>query len=218
MLRSLRVGLRALLDPVCPVCTGEAAPEDPARPCADCRARWPRVGGRVLLPGGLEVRSAWLYGGAARELVLRAKEDRLAAGLGLLHAGMWVGFRASGMEAGALLAVPPSRARRRRGWHLAEELAAELRRRSGWPCGVRLRRREERPAQAGLDAGTRRRNLVGCFEARVRHPPDRAWLVDDVLTTGATLLEAARALRAAGVRSVGALTLCRVPETGRRPG
>jgi predicted amidophosphoribosyltransferase len=218
VLRSVRAGLRALLDPVCPVCAGEAAPEDPARPCAACRARWPLDGGRILLPGGLEVRSAWLYGGAARELVLRAKEDRLAAGLGLLHAGMWGVFRAAGIEPGALLAVPPSRARRGRGWHLAEELAAELRRRSGWPGGVLLRRRDERPAQAGLDAGARRRNLAGCFRARVRLLPDRAWLVDDVLTTGGTLLEAARALRVAGVRRVGALTLCRVPETGGRPG
>ncbi|MET9018877.1 phosphoribosyltransferase family protein [Actinopolymorpha sp. NPDC004070] len=57
--------------------------------------------------------------------------------------------------------------------------------------------------QAGLDARARRANLAGAFVVRVRSRDlltGRAvLLVDDVLTTGATLAEAARVLRVAGV-------------------
>jgi predicted amidophosphoribosyltransferase len=68
---------------------------------------------------------------------------------------------------------------------------------------------------AGLDAVSRARNLAGAFAARPA--PGRptggatAIVVDDVVTTGATLREAARALRAAGWRVTGAAVVAATP-------
>jgi len=65
--------------------------------------------------------------------------------------------------------------------------------------------------QAGLDRAARAANVRGAFEVRRQRvlpgPPGRRpdlLVVDDVVTTGATLVEAARALRAAGLHVVGA--------------
>ena len=62
--------------------------------------------------------------------------------------------------------------------------------------------------QAGLDSAARAANLLGAYAVSSRH---RAWLagrevvlVDDVVTTGATLTEGARALRAAGAQVIAA--------------
>ena len=67
------------------------------------------------------------------------------------------------------------------------------------------------PPQAGLAAAHRRRNVRRAFQAA----PDAAnlclWLIDDVMTTGSTLAEACRALRAAGVRETRVLFVARTP-------
>jgi predicted amidophosphoribosyltransferase len=70
------------------------------------------------------------------------------------------------------------------------------------------------PRQAGLDAPSRRRNVVGAFAVAPRREPvaSRVWLVDDVTTTGATLGSAAEALRRAGVREVMGICLARTPD------
>ncbi|MGB3393131.1 MAG: phosphoribosyltransferase family protein, partial [Stenotrophomonas sp.] len=65
-------------------------------------------------------------------------------------------------------------------------------------------------AQSELDAATRRRNLRAAFVAAGPLPSHVA-LVDDVMTTGATLHAAARALRRAGVARVDAWVCARVP-------
>ena len=71
-------------------------------------------------------------------------------------------------------------------------------------------------SQTGLDARARRRNVDGCFAvARGARVPETVWLVDDVVTTGATLGEAARVLRAAGARRVAAVCLARTPAPPR---
>ncbi|NCT88893.1 ComF family protein, partial [Stenotrophomonas acidaminiphila] len=66
------------------------------------------------------------------------------------------------------------------------------------------------PPQSALDAAARRRNLRQAFAARGRLPAHVA-LVDDVMTTGATVQAAARALRRAGVVRVDAWVCARVP-------
>ncbi|MEU9016312.1 phosphoribosyltransferase family protein [Actinomadura sp. NPDC048394] len=81
--------------------------------------------------------------------------------------------------------------------------------------------------QAGLGAKARRDNLSGALEAVGRAPlaGRRVVLVDDVITTGASLAEAARALRAAGADVVAAATVAATPlrrgwwlSSRRRPG
>ena len=82
---------------------------------------------------------------------------------------------------------------------------------------VRIR---DTPSQTELDREQRRSNIRGAFICRPgrRWPPERVWLVDDVVTTGATLGEAACVLRAAGVRQVIGVGLARTPANqGPRP-
>jgi len=96
------------------------------------------------------------------------------------------------------------RRRWRRGFNQAEWLCRDLSRHlGGLPWAGLLARRRATPAQSELPAGRRRGNVRGAFEiARLPRGTTRVALVDDVMTTGATLAECARTLRRAGVRHV----------------
>src|SRR5829696_6289621 len=99
------------------------------------------------------------------------------------------------LEAGALVPVPlPPARRRRRGFNQAESLARALARRTGASVVDCLERGGGRGTQMGRDRDERLRALAGTIAVRRRRsPPRTAVLVDDVLTTGATLLACARA-------------------------
>ena len=102
----------------------------------------------------------------------------------------------------AVCAVPLHPARQRgRGYNQAELLARALAAELGVPCRPLLRRTRSTRQQARLHAGERRANLAGAFEASGPAPP-RVLLIDDVLTTGSTLAECERVLRAAGAGQV----------------
>lgn len=112
----------------------------------------------------------------------------------------------------ALVALPLHRARlRQRGYDQALELARPLARALGLPLlAGRLRRARHSLPQSGLDARARRRNVRGAFVVAPGPPlPAHLALFDDVMTTGATLQEAARALRRAGVERVDLWALAR---------
>ncbi|OAA19729.1 putative amidophosphoribosyltransferase [Frankia sp. EI5c] len=111
-------------------------------------------------------------------------------------------------------------ARRRRGFdHVARlaEIAARALTRSGTPARVSRVLRVLRPGldQAGLGAAARRRNRSGAFAvrpgARPRTWPEIVVVVDDIVTTGATLAEAVRALRVAGWAPVGTAAVAATP-------
>jgi predicted amidophosphoribosyltransferase len=103
------------------------------------------------------------------------------------------------------------RKRRERGFHPAGELARTV----ATALGARVEWRALRQirvtmSQTGLDRRARRRNVRGAFEASATlHGVACVALVDDVVTTGATLAECGRALRRAGVRSVMAVCAAR---------
>lgn len=112
----------------------------------------------------------------------------------------------------ALVPVPLDRGREReRGFNqaalLAERLGSALRRpvRPRW-----LERVRPTPPQSALSAAARRDNVRGAFRAARAAAGRHVLVVDDVLTTGATVAECARALRAAGARTVGVVTVARV--------
>jgi ComF family protein len=94
--------------------------------------------------------------------------------------------------------VHPDR-RRERGYNQAALLAASLGRRAGLPvCDILVRTRAT-TKQHRLDRAGRLRNLRGAFRvAEGARPPPRAILVDDILTTSATLEACAGILREAG--------------------
>ena len=103
----------------------------------------------------------------------------------------------------ALIPVPLHRSRQfMRVFNQSEVLARDLAKALRIPLSVRALRRVRRtPAQSGLSAQNRRRNLTGAFRAGSMQAKHVA-LVDDVMTTGATAGECARVLKRAGVELV----------------
>jgi len=116
-----------------------------------------------------------------------------------------------------LLPVPLSPRRlRERGYNQAWELARRLARELGLPAQADgLQRWRETPAQTTLDAAARRANLRDAFVVHPRLASRLAGrhvaLVDDVMTTGATLATAADLLLRSGAREVSAWALARTP-------
>lgn len=102
-----------------------------------------------------------------------------------------------------------------RGFNQSGWLAQEIGRAAGKPVMVdALVRQHRTPSQAGLSGRARRRNVSGAFRLRkgreARIEGAQVLLVDDVLTTGATLSACTRALKQAGARQVDVLVLARV--------
>lgn len=199
-------------------CAGCGAPDRAL--CGSCRARLVPdvVAGR--LADGTPVYSGLAYDGCARRLLLALKEDGRTGAAAPLAEALAVALRAAGAEhpEGDLeaCAVPSTRsARRRRGYDPVAVLLART--------GVRGARifapaREHR-AQKSLGIAARSGNLEGVFRLRADVSGRRLLLVDDVVTTGATLLEAARVLRAGGAEVVAAVTVAATPRrSGARNG
>jgi ComF family protein len=196
----------------CPVCWSRLEPV-PEPVCVQCGTPAPAIEGRCASCRRGEhsfdfARSALLFNGPAREIIHHLKYSgrvSLAKPLGgLLRACM----QREGFQSKVALPVPLHRARtRKRGFNQAELLARGL----GLPVETRLLRRSKNtPTQTGLSRSQRVFNLAGAFE--IRGPvPDCVLVVDDVYTTGATMIEIAKTLRRANVSRIEVLTAARVP-------
>jgi ComF family protein len=200
--------------------------------CAACAAELPRnshgcarcalpLPGATPLCGACQRKpppwdAAWApfrYGWPLDRLEARYKFGReLAAGRTL--AELWRRLPPPVARPALILPVPLHRARlRQRGYNQALELARPLGRALDVP--VRhdlLLRARATAAQTELDAAARRRNVRGAFALREGAAlPAHVALLDDVMTTGATLAECARVLRRAGVARVDVWALARAP-------
>lgn len=101
------------------------------------------------------------------------------------------------LAAAVLVPIPTTaRARRRRGADLVAELAVEVAAELGWQCRADLIWRGARKQQKRLTGSDRYRNMMNAFTVRpgVTFADETVVLIDDVLTTGATLTAAATAL------------------------
>jgi ComF family protein len=220
---ALRRPVTALLDlalpPVCAGCGAEGEPLCSAcRPALDVRLRLP-AGTPLGLPDGPPdplVQLEWCapFAGAVRHALHALKyagERRLAVPLGDAVAAKWASAGGSG---GLLVPVPVHASRRReRGYDQAELIAAAAGRRLGLPMLPAVERTRATTAQYHLDRRHRASNVASAFAVRPearRHVTGRqVVLVDDVVTTGATLAASATALLAAGAISVAAVTVAR---------
>jgi ComF family protein len=220
-----RLALTSLLaPPLCWACKRAVRAGEPL--CTRCRAalRWQRP--EPVRLGGLDAYAPLAYEGAARELV-RALKYRGAHGLAEpMAAQIAANAPAEILGAGpplvpdgpalvpagpALVPVPLHRARRRRrGFNQAGLLAAALAARTGHAVCDCL----ERLGRSGPQVGSSRAARIAGPGADVRlrpgaRAPPRAVIIDDVITTGATLSACARALRAGGCREVVAAAYAR---------
>lgn len=212
--RCLLCDAAAGADHLCPSCADELPVIAEACPrcampvvtpglCADCMRKPPPFDA-ALAP--LD------YGGAVRYLTVRFKfHGQLSHGAPLAHALLRaVRARADTALPHALLPVPlhPSRLRER-GYNQALELARPLSAALGIPllpnALVRLRATAR---QMELPPDKRARNVRDAFALRAE-PPAHVALVDDVLTTGATVSELARLLKRHGCERVDVWCACR---------
>jgi predicted amidophosphoribosyltransferase len=225
----------ALLDLVWPQsCGGCAAPA--TRWCLDCvgRLRGPAHPARPS-PSPPDLPPAWAvttYDGSVRAAVLAWKDQGrhdltrpLAAGLAHSVLAALAGTADERHRDEPIWLVPmPSRraARRERGGDLVRAMAvraAAAARHAGWPVQVEAAVAHRRAVadQAGLDAVDRAANLSGAFQVPARWRSGlgsaHCLLVDDVMTTGATLAEASRALSAAGGHPFGAAVVAATQRT-----
>jgi ComF family protein len=199
--------------PVCLVCGMPDATLEPTFGPADGATTMPCPRCRAEPPPFDYARAAALYLDPLRSAVHAFKfhgKRALARPLADLVVERCGAGRAA--EAEAIVPVPLAPAREReRGFNQAALLAERVGRALACPVQSRwLGRARPTQPQSELAADERRRNVRGAFRGAPAAAGRHVVVIDDVLTTGATVAECARALRAAGARIVGVLTVARV--------
>jgi len=139
--------------------------------------------------------------------------SELASDLGRFLATYWAGQIIIDRQLGnyPLLPIPLSKSRQRwRGFNQAELLAQVVARQTGAIICYDLIKKSTKQTQASLKADTRKKNVYNSFTWQGQSLVGQSLvLVDDVVTTGATLAEAARILKIAGADKIYALVLAK---------
>ena len=205
LLRSALLDALAVLAPV--DCAGCGAVDRAL--CDRCRAELSPLPVHQTLADGTPVVAALRYDATVREVVLAYKEQGRTDVARPLAAPLCTAVGAALQGRCELVALPVGRtAYRRRGYDPVRLLLRKAG--LGHPLEA-LRQTHQRAAQKTLSRAARAENLAGSLAASRDIRGRRLLLVDDVVTTGASLSEAARALRAAGAEVVGAATLAATP-------
>jgi ComF family protein len=178
----------------CPCCGALTAdPLGPVLLCAECRQ---------AAPPWASVAFWGAYRGRLRRLMTQLK---FAGQLGVAGLGGWMLAEAVHQRhivAEAIVPVPmwPA-AVAARGFNQSVELARQLSRHMGWPLHLGLRKVRQTLRQARLNRRERQENVAGAFAAQ-EVKGLRLMLVDDIMTTGATLRACALACRTAGAQEI----------------
>ncbi len=212
--------------PLCLLCDQYLTDED-SLVHAKCLARLPLLDDEALT--GMDLEQALRFTPSFESsIALYAYSDDMQKLIHLFkYGGLWSLSQPLGKNLGqmlidlgyaaqidALLPVPLHNSRQRqRGYNQAEKLASEVGRICQIPVwtDVLFRKRPTQP-QAQMNRSQRMRNLLGAFivEDPIRIIQKKLALVDDVLTTGATMSECARTLLDGGAARVVAISLVRV--------
>ncbi len=181
--------------------------------CSNCHATLvPYPGTLRRLPAGIsDMRIAYIFQSPLREAVHQLKYRRVRRVAGPLGALMAEHMIAQPAAVDAVLAIPLHSSRlAERGFNQAAALANEIANLLDLPLiDAGLTRVRATQQQAHLDARARAENMRDAFAWRGPAPPRRLLLVDDVLTTGATMGACAVVLRDAGAEAVHGLALAR---------
>ena len=207
--------LDLLFPPRCPFCRA-ILKEHEKNLCSACRKDLPWAPGNAQKQEFRHVEacvSPLYYEGDARRSLLRYKFGGLS-----VYAPKYAQFMRGCIEANGIVFdmitwTPLGKKRlRKRGYDQAKLLALELSASMEKPCAQLLVKTTDNPPQSGSGSAEKRRaNVSGVY--RVTDPvlvrDRRVLIVDDIVTTGATLSECAKELKAAGAKSVCAATLAR---------
>ena len=197
--------LDLLYPPRCPFCR-RFLTENETGLCRFCRKKYENRTIRRELKNISECVAPFSYEGEVRESLLRYKFHGVTA-----YGPAYAEFIAkaideSGISCDSMTWVPLSRRRlRKRGYDQAQILAEETAKRLGLPCERLLMKRVNTRPQSGLDsAEARLKNAKGayaCIDPQ-KLMGRRILLIDDIVTTGATLSECALTLKNAGCAEV----------------
>ena len=175
--------------------------------CGSCRRALRPFTGKAAKPAlTSSVTVAYAYEDPLRQSLLRYKFQGRSYYAGAYGAMLGMQILREHLEFDVITWVPVSRKRRRkRGYDQAELLAKATARELGRRAEPLLEKFRDIPPQSGIqDAARRKANVLGVYRMRpgAAVQGKRVLLIDDILTTGATLGEAARVLMQAGAGEV----------------
>ena len=197
--------LDLLYPPRCAFCR-RFLTEDEKGVCRFCGKKYGNLKAERELEHIRSCTAAFRYEGAVRDSLLRYKFRGVTA-----YGPVYADFLAkcideSGFSCDIITWVPLSRRRlRKRGYDQARILAEETAKRLNLPCKLLLEKRVDTRAQSGIrDAEKRRQNAKGVYACCAPEAcrGKRVLLIDDIVTTGATLSECALTLKKAGCAEV----------------
>lgn len=207
--------LDLLFPPRCPFCRALLRDHEKLL-CTSCRTSLPWTQGAAQSQRFRHLEacvSPLYYEGDVRRSLLRYKFHGLSVYAPKYAAVMAECVRENGLSFEKITWAPLGRKRlRKRGYDQARLLAEALGEELGLPCERLLEKTIDNPPQSGTaSAKERRANVAGIyrFSGSVSVKGQSILLVDDIVTTGATLSECGRVLRAAGAKQISAATLAR---------
>lgn len=180
--------------------------------CSQCRGKWNPHIYRSWSKAApyFPIFSSIQYSTVASKVLLAAKENNIKLADDLLVQALQKSFNYCAKERGLGLFVPiPSRhtVARSRGRQFITELSLQLSKSTGMETIESLSHIRKVRDQSSLDAKQRMVNIEGSMKS-LRYLSEKVILVDDLVTTGATLHEGARALRENGIEVIAAVTAC----------
>lgn len=181
------------IGPCCAVCATPLPGTNTEMPiCGQCQQRSPRYD---------RVRAPFRYAAPIDRLIQGGKYNARFDWLDIL--GRRLARHVHVHQIDAIAPVPLHRSRlRTRGYNQSLELARPLARRLGLPLYRGIERVRATPPQTGMSRAQRRRNMNNAFEANAAVAGLRVAIIDDVMTSGATVEAVARCLRESGATSV----------------